>query len=196
MFATKSGLVKKTRLKAYSRPRNGGIWAINLKEDDDVISVVKTNGANQIILATKVGMAVKFNETDVRPVSRHSMGVKGITLKKKGDEVIGMVVAEEDKTLLTITENGFGKRSPISDYRLINRGGSGVINIKTTDRNGGVVVIKSVTDEDELMLISVGGQVIRTSSKFISVIGRNTQGVRLMRMNKDDKVADAARILG
>ena len=196
IFATKSGLVKKTRLKAYSRPRNGGIWAINLKEDDDVISVVKTNGANQIILATKVGMAVKFNETDVRPVSRHSMGVKGITLKKKGDEVIGMVVAEEDKTLLTITENGFGKRSPISDYRLINRGGSGVINIKTTDRNGGVVVIKSVTDEDELMLISVGGQVIRTSSKFISVIGRNTQGVRLMRMNKDDKVADAARILG
>ena len=196
VFATTGGLVKKTRIRAYSKPRKGGIWAINLREGDDVISVVKTNGEKQLILATKEGMAVKFNETDVRPVARHSFGVRGITLKKKGDEVIGMVVAQEDRTLLTITENGFGKRSPISDYRLINRGGSGVINIKTNERNGGVIVIKSVSDEDELMLISVNGQVIRTSAKFISVIGRNTQGVRLMRLNQGDKVADAARILG
>jgi DNA gyrase subunit A len=196
IFATKFGLVKKTSLKAYSRPRMGGIWGIKLNEGDDVISVVKTTGNQKLIVATKVGMAVRFNETDVRSVSRHSLGVRGIRLKKKGDEVVGMVVADSNRTLLTITENGYGKRTEIDDYRLINRGGSGVINIKTSERNGGVVVIKSVTDEDELMLISVGGQVIRTSSKFINVIGRNTQGVRLMRLNTGDKVADAARIVG
>jgi len=196
IFATNKGLVKKTKLKAYSRPRKGGIWAINLNDGDDVVDVIKTDGTKQIILATKHGMAVRFNETDVRAVSRHSIGVRGIRLKKKGDKVVGMVVAEEDKTLLTVTENGFGKRTPISDYRLINRGGSGVINIKTTERNGGVVVIKSVTDEDELMFISVNGQVIRTSAKFISVISRNTQGVTLMRMNKGDKVTDAAKLVG
>jgi DNA gyrase subunit A len=195
LFATKKGLVKKTNLKKYSRPRKGGIWAIKLRENDDVIDVIKTDGTEQIILATKEGMAVRFNETDVRPVSRHSQGVKGISLKKDDDEVIGMVIAEPEKTLLTITENGFGKRTVIANYRLINRGGSGVINIKTTERNGKVVTIKSVNDEDELMFISVNGQVIRTSSKFISVIGRNTQGVTLMRLNKGDKVADAAKII-
>ncbi len=194
VFSTKSGLVKKTSLKAYSRPRQGGIWAINLREDDDLVSVVKTNGENQLIIATKKGMAVKFNERDVRPVSRHSMGVRGIRLKQ-GDEVVGMVAANDNKTLLTVTENGYGKRTYIKDYRLINRGGRGVINIKTTERNGNVSVIKSVDDEDELMLITVNGQVIRTSSKFISIIGRNTQGVRLMRLNPGDKVADAAKII-
>ena len=196
VFATKKGIVKKTALKAYSRPRQGGIWAINLQNDDDVIGVIKTTGDMKIIIATKEGMAVRFNETDVRPVSRHSQGVKGITLKKDDDEVIGMVIAEPEKTLLTVTENGYGKRTIIANYRLINRGGSGVINIKTSERNGKVATIKSVTDEDELMFISVNGQVIRTSSKFISVIGRNTQGVTLMRLNKGDKVADAAKIVG
>ncbi|MFH2019885.1 MAG: DNA gyrase subunit A [archaeon] len=194
VFATKQGLVKKTNLEEYSRPRQGGIWGIALNDGDDVIDVVKTNGTQQLIIATKDGNAVRFNETDVRSVGRHSQGVRGIRLK--GDDiVIGMVVAEDGKTLLTITENGFGKRTPVEDYRLINRGGSGVINIKTSDRNGGVVTIKSVTEEDEIMLISVGGQVIRTSTKFISVIGRNTQGVRLMKLDENDKVADAAKII-
>jgi DNA gyrase subunit A len=196
IFATKQGLVKKTSLKLYSKPRQGGIWGIKLNEGDDVVSVVKTDGQQQLILATAEGKAVRFNETDVRSVSRHSLGVRGIRLTKNDDEVVGLVVAELDKTLLTITQNGFGKRTEIQDYRLINRGGSGVINIKTTDRNGKVAIIKTVTDEDELMLISVNGQVIRTSAKFINVISRNTQGVRLMRMNDGDKVADAARILG
>ncbi|MBN2368721.1 DNA gyrase subunit A [Candidatus Woesearchaeota archaeon] len=195
IFATKKGLAKKTALMEYSRPRQGGIWAIKLNDNDDVVDVVKTNSKQQIIIATKQGMAVRFNENDVRAVGRYSQGVIGIRLKKK-DEVIGMVVADESKTLLTVTENGYGKRTPIGDYRLINRGGSGVINIKTSERNGNVVSIKSVFDEDELMFISVSGQVIRTSSKFISVIGRNTQGVRLMKMNKGDKVADAAKIVG
>ncbi len=194
LFGTKKGIVKKTNLKAYSRPRRGGIWAINLVPGDDVIDVVLTDGGKQIILASKKGNAVKFNETDARPLGRYSKGVIGMRLGK-GDEVIAMVIAEDDKTLLTITENGYGKRTMISDYRLINRGGKGVINIKTTSRNGDVVAVKSVTDEDELMLISKEGQVIRTSAKFISVIGRNTQGVRLMRMNPGDKVSDAAKIM-
>ncbi len=194
VFATKKGLVKKTNLMAYSNPRHGGIWAILLNEGDDVVDVVKTNGSQQLIIATSNGAAVRFNETDVRAVGRYSQGVRGIRLKGS-DEVIGMVVADETKTLLTVTENGFGKRTPITDYRLINRGGSGVINIKTTERNGKVVSIKAISDEDELMLISVSGQVIRTSSKFISVIGRNTQGVRLMRLGESDKIADTAKIV-
>jgi DNA gyrase subunit A len=194
VFATKKGLAKKTKLDEYSNPRQGGIWAIYLNEDDDVVSVVRTNGSQQLILATAEGNAVRFVETDVRSVGRYSQGVRGIRLKGD-DEVIGMVVADETKTLLTITENGFGKRTEITDYRLINRGGSGVINIKTTDRNGKVVSIKTVNDEDELMFISVDGQIIRTSSKFISVIGRNTQGVRLMRLDSGDKVADCAKLV-
>jgi DNA gyrase subunit A len=194
VFATRKGVVKKTNLGAYSNPRHGGIWAINLVEGDVVVDVVKTNGSQQLILATANGMAVRFNETDVRAVGRYSQGVIGIRLKGD-DKVIGMVDAEPTKTLLTLTENGFGKRTDINDYRLINRGGSGVINIKTTERNGKVVSIMSVSDEDELMLISVGGQVIRTSSKFISVIGRNTQGVRIMRLRTGDRIADAAKIV-
>lgn len=194
VFATKNGIIKKTSLHAYSRPRQGGIWAINLMPGDDLIGVSLTDGTKQIILASSKGMAVKFNETDARPLGRYSKGVIGMRLKGK-DKVIGMVLAEDEKTLLTVTENGYGKRTLISDYRLINRGGLGVINIKTTDRNGDVVSVKSVTDEDELMFISKGGQVIRTRSQFISVIGRNTQGVRLMRMKPGDVVSDAARIV-
>ena len=194
VFATKKGLVKKTNLEAYSRPRQGGIWGINLVEGDDVVDVVKTDGEKELLIATANGAAVRFNETDARPVGRNSQGVRGIRLKGN-DLVVGMVVCESGKTILTVTENGYGKRTPVEDYRLINRGGSGVINIKTSDRNGSVATIKSVTDEDELMLMSIQGQVIRTSAKFISVIGRNTQGVRLMRMNSGDKVSDAAKII-
>ena len=160
---------------------------------DDVIEVVLTNGNQNIILASKKGQAVKFNEKDARSIGRYSKGVIGMKLRNQ-DEVIGMVIADEDKTLLTVTENGYGKRSEISDYRLINRGGSGVINIKTTARNGNVVTIKSVTDEDELILTSKEGKIIRTFCKFISVIGRNTQGVRLMKLNPGDKCVDVAKI--
>ncbi|MFH0875951.1 MAG: DNA gyrase subunit A [archaeon] len=194
LFATKKGIIKKTNIMAYSRPRQGGIIAINLEESDDLIGVVMTDGQKQIMLASKDGQAVKFNETDARPLGRNSKGVIGMRLKE-GDEVIGVIIAEDDKTLLTITSNGYGKRTPISDYRIINRGGSGVINIQTNERNGGVVVVKSVTDEDELILMSQDGMAIRTSCKFISVIGRNTQGVRLMKLNDGDKIIDAAKII-
>ncbi|MBU0757602.1 MAG: DNA gyrase subunit A [Nanoarchaeota archaeon] len=194
MFATKKGIIKKTNLALYSRPRQGGIWAINLDQGDDVIDVVLTDGEKRIILASSNGQAVKFNETDARPLGRYSKGVIGMRLKKD-DVLVGMVIAEDEKTLLTITENGYGKRTIFSEYRLINRGGSGVINIQTTDRNGKVVAVKSVTDEDELIMISKDGMAIRTSCKYISVIGRNTQGVRLMKLNPTDKCVDVAKIV-
>jgi|FLOH01.1.fsa_nt_gi DNA gyrase subunit A len=193
--ATKNGIVKKTSLEAYSRPRNGGIIALTLAEKDQLVDVKLTDGNKQLLLATKHGFAVKFDEKDARSIGRTSMGVKGVTLRGD-DELIGMVIADDKDTLLTITEHGYGKKTPISDYRLINRGGKGVINIKTTDRNGGVVAIKAVNEDDELIFISKHGIVIRTSSSDISTIGRNTQGVRLMRMKDDDRVVSAAKIVG
>tara|TARA_Y100000310_G_scaffold118295_1_gene117157 strand:- start:5084 stop:9079 length:3996 start_codon:yes stop_codon:yes gene_type:complete len=194
IMGTKKGTVKKTALENFSRPRKGGIIAINLEESDELINVVLTEGSQQILLATKNGMAVKFDEKNVRPTGRSSMGVRGIRLKDK-DEVIGMVRSEDNDTLLTLTENGYGKRTKVSEYRLINRGGSGVKNIVCSERNGKVISIKSVTDDDEIFIISRNGVIIRTSAKGISVIGRNTQGVRLMRMSKNDKVVGAAKVL-
>ncbi|MBC8501044.1 MAG: DNA gyrase subunit A [DPANN group archaeon] len=194
LTATKNGIVKKTSLEAYSRPRRGGIIGLNLDKGDEVVDVVLTDGKKKILLATKKGYAVKFDEKDVRPIGRVSRGVKGVSLRKE-DELIGMIIARDDKKVLTVTENGYGKKSLISDYRFIRRGGRGVINIKTSDRNGDVVAIKSVTDDDELMFISRNGIVIRTFSSDISTIGRNTQGVRLMRLNEKDVVVSAAKII-
>ncbi|MBR9677574.1 DNA gyrase subunit A [Candidatus Woesearchaeota archaeon] len=195
LMATKNGVIKKTSLSAYSRPRKGGIIAINLDDNDQLINTVLTDGEQQIILASSNGKAVKFHERDARSIGRTSRGVRGISLKK-GDELVGMVLANDEDALLTITENGFGKRTKISEYRLINRGGSGVINIQTTSRNGKVVSVKAVTAHDEVMLISKNGIIIRTAAQGISMIGRNTQGVRLMRMkSSDDKVVAAAKII-
>ena len=193
-FITKKGTVKKTSLEAYSRPRQGGIIAINLNEGDDVVDVKKTEGNEQLLIATAKGMAVKFNETDVRSMGRASTGVRGINLGID-DYVIGMVKAPDSAILATITENGYGKKTRIDDYRLINRGGKGVRNIICSPRNGKVVSIKRVEDNDDLMFITSNGIVIRTPAKDISVIGRNTQGVRLMRMSDDDKVVSAAKIV-
>jgi len=194
LTATRNGIVKKTSLEAYSRPRRGGIIGLNLDEGDEVVDVVLTDGKKKILLATKKGYAVKFDEKDVRPIGRVSRGVKGVSLRSE-DELIGMIIARDDKKVLTVTENGYGKKSLISDYRFIRRGGKGVINIKTSDRNGDVVAIKSVTDDDELMFISRNGIVIRTFSSDISTISRNTQGVRLMRLNEKDVVVSAAKIV-
>jgi DNA gyrase subunit A len=192
-MATKNGLVKKTSLLDYSRPRNGGIKGILIEDGNSLINVVKTDGNQQIFLATKNGMAVKFNEQCVRSMGRVSKGVKGITLKDK-DEVIAMDKADDEKTLLTITENGFGKRTNIIEYRLINRGGVGVRNIICSERNGKVVAVKPVIHDDEVMFISKNGILIRTPVEGINVIGRNTQGVRLMRLSSNDKVVTAAKI--
>ncbi len=193
IMATKKGLLKKTPLSEYSRPRNNGIVGIKLNEGDELVTVKLTPGTLRFIIATKKGMAVRFDETEVRDVGRNSMGVRGIRLNKT-DEVIGMEVAIERGQLLTITENGYGKRTDIPEYRLISRGGKGVINIQTTERNGDVVAIKTVKDDDEIMVVSKNGIVIRLPVTEISKIGRNTQGVRIMRLKENDKVSTVERV--
>src|SRR3989338_2494444 len=193
IMATKNGTAKKTELMAYSNPRKTGIVAITLDEKDELINVALTDGNQQIILATKNGNAVRFEEKNVRPTGRSAQGVRGIKLSDK-DEVVGMEVASDEKTLLTIPENGYGKRTQISEYRLINRGGSGVINIQCSERNGSVVSICSVADSDDIIFITKNGIVIRVSATGISVIGRNTQGVRIMKLEANDKVVAAVKV--
>ena len=191
-MVTKNGLIKKTSLKEYSNPRKGGIIAINLKEGDLLIEVILTQDGEELIVASKGGMAVKFKGDQIRPVGRNSMGVRAIRLVD--DEVIGVTRAND--TLLTITENGYGKRTKVDDYRLINRGGKGVINIKTSERNGKVAGVRSVTDKDDLIFVTQNGILIRTSAKDISTIGRNTQGLRIMKLNDGDKVISVAKVIG
>ncbi len=192
-MVTANGTVKKTSLAEFSNPRKGGIIALGLDEKDELKSVMLTDGNQQIIIATQGGMAVKFHESDVRAMGRTATGVIGIRLRD--DKVVGATIADDKLTLVTVTENGYGKRTPISDYRLINRGGVGVINIKITDKNGSVVSIAAVTDQDELMLISQAGVLIRTPVTGISVIGRNTQGVRVMKLDEKDKVISLAKVV-
>ena len=193
IMATKKGTVKKTELMAYSNPRRHGIVAITLESGDELINVELTDGSQQIILATKNGLAVRFEERDVRPTGRSAQGVRGISLKDN-DELVGMVVASDKKTLLSVTENGYGKRTSISDYRLISRGGLGVINIQCSERNGKVVSICPVTDDDDIIFISRDGIVIRVPASDVSVIGRNTQGVRIMKLEGNDKIVSAVKV--
>ncbi len=193
LMATKDGVVKKTSLIAYSRPRAGGIIAITLEEGDQLVNVLRTDGNNEVLLATRNGLAVRFHESQARPIGRSGKGVTGISLKGD-DEVIAMVATDPQKTILTVTENGYGKRTPLEEYRLIHRGGVGVINIQCSERNGTVVGVAAVSDTDEIMLISQLGITIRMSVKDLSVIGRNTQGVRLMRLEDNDKVVACATI--
>ena len=193
LFATKKGLVKKTKLNAYSRPRQGGIIGINLNEGDEVVEVILTDGHQKILIASSNGQAVKFFEADARPVGRNSYGVRGIRLGKE-DQVVGMIIAKDDKTVLTVTENGYGKRTIIEEYRLISRGGKGVRNIICSPRNGRVVGIRAVKDDDELMVVSKKGILIRVPVRNISVIGRNTQGVRIMKLDQGDCVVSIAKI--
>jgi len=194
LMCTKKGVIKKTSVENFSHPRKGGIIALGLEEDDSLVNVLLTDGKQQILIATRNGRAVKFHEKDARPMGRTARGVRGIKLQNE-DFVAGIVIAEDDKKLLTITENGFGKRTIISDYRLISRGGKGVINIQCSERNGNVAAVKSVNDIDELVFISKKGIIIRTSSSQISCIGRNTQGVRIMRLGVGDKVVAAAKVV-
>jgi DNA gyrase subunit A len=194
VMSSRNGVIKKTRLSAFSNPRRGGINAMNIPEKDNLIEAKITDGSCDIVLGTKEGQAIRFHEDKVRDMGRAAYGVRGITLGKR-DLVIGMVVVKRDTTLLSVTENGYGKRSSISDYRVTNRGGKGVINIKANERNGKVVTIKEVVDEDELMLITQKGIIIRQPVKQIKVIGRNTQGVRLINLDSGDRVVDVARVV-
>ena len=191
---TKKGLVKKTALSAYSRPRRGGIIAMHILEDDRLIEAAITDGSHEIVLATHQGQAVRFLERDVRDMGRSTRGVKGISLLK-GDSVVGMVAMKREGVLLTVCANGFGKRTHITDYRLTRRGGKGVINIKATERNGTVVSVKEVVDGDELMIISQDGILIRLPIRDIKVIGRNTQGVKLINLGEKDRVIDVAGVV-
>ena len=195
VFVTKKGIVKKISLDAFNNPRKGGITAINLKERDSVVDVMLSTAGTHYILCSKKGRAVKFSEQDVREIGRSGMGVRGIRLRDD-DEVIGVDIAEDNADLFTVTENGFGKRTLLSEYRLIKRGGSGVRNIKVTEKTGNVVGIKTVREDNEILCITDKGQVIRTAVKDISRIGRNTQGVRIVRLREGDKVAGVSRVVG
>jgi DNA gyrase subunit A len=178
--ATRKGLIKKTVLSAYGNPRRGGINAVLLEEGDALFEAIISDGTQDLILAKKKGLAIRFHENEVRAMGRTAYGVKAVTLDDAEDEVVGMVGVKRQATLLTVTEHGYGKRSEISEYRISHRGGKGIITIKTTERNGCVVAVKEVVDGDELMIITRRGQLIRMPVKGISVIGRNTQGVRLV----------------
>jgi len=198
MFATARGVVKKTALSAFSNINRRGIIAISLDINDELIGVALTSGQDQILLGTRTGMAIRFKESDVRAMGRPAAGVKGIELEKD-DEVVSMIVVPHDADpaawmVLTACVNGFGKRTPVEEYRLIRRGGKGVINIRTTDRNGHVVGMRVVRDEDELMLITEKGQLIRTRVEEIRETGRNAQGVRLIRLDEGDRLVAMATV--
>jgi DNA gyrase subunit A len=194
VMATRQGVIKKVSLDAFSNPRVTGVNAMNLPEGDELIEAALSDGTYEIVLATRKGMAIRFPEEKVRAMGRTAYGVKGITLAT-GDYVIGMVVVKRDASLLVVAENGYGKRTSIDDYRITNRGGKGIINIKTSERNGEVVTIKEALDDDELILITKNGIANRQAVKEIKVIGRNTQGVRLISLKGDGKVVDVARVV-
>jgi DNA gyrase subunit A len=194
IMATKFGVIKKTELEAFSHPRAKGIIAISLDENDQLIGVELSSGENEVLLGTADGMAVRFNEQDVRPMGRTARGVKGINLRK-GDEVVGMAVVDPKGDVLSVCENGYGKRTPIEEYRSQSRGGIGIINIKATERNGKVVAIKSVSDDDDLMLITRNGIVIRFHVKDIRPIGRNTQGIRMIKVDEGDALVAVAKVV-
>jgi DNA gyrase subunit A len=193
--ATRKGLIKKTVLSAYGNPRRAGINAVLLEEEDALIEAILTDGTQDLILAKRMGLAIRFHEQEVRPMGRTAYGVKAVELDDPQDAVVSMVAVKRQATLLAVTEHGFGKRSEISEYRVTHRGGKGIITIKTTERNGHVVAVKEVVDSDELMIITRLGQMIRMPVKGISVLGRNTQGVRLVNLDEGDAASGVTRVV-
>jgi DNA gyrase subunit A len=196
VMATKQGLIKKTELSAYSNPRQGGIIALGLEEGDRLISVHLTDGQREILIGTKQGITIRFKEDEVRPMGRTAYGVKAITLEE-GNEVIGMETITPDSTtaILTVTEGGYGKRTPVTEYRIQGRGGKGIISVKTTERNGPAVGFLQVRDGDEIMLMAAQGKVLRCRVDDIREVGRNTQGVRVLDLEgADDRVVAVARL--
>ncbi len=195
ILASKKGIIKKTSLEAYSRPRQNGIIAINIREGDSLLEARQTNGSNEVIMALKTGRAIRFNEAKVRPMGRNASGVRGIKLAHDKDEVIGMVCLEnEDFNILVVSENGYGKRSNLDDYRVTNRGGKGIKTINITDKTGNLIAIKNVTNNDDLMIINRSGLTIRLSVSELRVMGRATQGVRLINLRDNDTIAAVAKV--
>ena len=195
ILATKKGIIKKTTLEAYSRPRQNGVNAITIKDGDQLLEARLTNGSSEVMIAVRSGKAIRFNESIVRAIGRTASGVRGITLGHDKDEVIGMVcVQDENEDILVVSENGYGKRSKIDDYRVTNRGGKGVKTINVTDKTGDLIAMKSVSDENDLMIITHNGITIRLPISSISVLGRATQGVRVINLKGDDRIASVARV--
>ncbi|MBN2635699.1 MAG: DNA gyrase subunit A [Prolixibacteraceae bacterium] len=195
ILATKKGIIKKTTLEAYSRPRQNGVNAITIKEGDQLLEARLTNGKSEVMIAVRSGKAIRFNESIVRAIGRTASGVRGITLGHENDEVIGMVcVMDENEDILVVAEKGYGKRSKIDDYRITNRGGKGVKTLNITEKTGELVAIKSVSDDNDLMIITQKGITIRLAVNTISVLGRATQGVRVINLREDDRIASVARI--
>jgi DNA gyrase subunit A len=196
IMATKKGQVKKTALEQYSRPRTNGINAITVREDDELLEAKLTNGNSQVLLAVKSGKAIRFEESKTRPMGRNASGVRGISLQGATDEVVGMVTVNDmDTNILVVSENGYGKRSSLEDYRITNRGGKGVKTISITDKTGHLVAIKNVTDNDDLMIIKKSGVAIRMEVASLRVMGRATQGVRLINLKGDDAIAAVAKVI-
>ena len=196
IMATKKGQVKKTSLEQYSRPRSNGINAITIKDGDVLLEAKLTTGQSQVVLAVKSGKAIRFEENKTRPMGRNASGVRGIRLANDADEVIGMVsVNDMDSDILVVSENGYGKRSKLEDYRMTNRGGKGVKTISITEKTGSLVSIKNVSDSDDLMIINRSGIAIRMEVESLRVMGRATQGVRLINLRDDDTIAAVAKVL-
>jgi DNA gyrase subunit A len=204
IMATKKGQVKKTSLEQYSRPRTNGINAITIKEDDELLEAKLTTGNSQVMLALKSGKAIRFEEAKTRPMGRNASGVRGIRLANDKDEVVGMVTVEnpQEESVLVVSENGYGKRTYIDDpedgeavYRITNRGGNGVKTISITEKTGHLVAIKTVTDEDDLMIINKSGIAIRMAVNDLRVMGRATQGVKLINLKGDDSIAAVAKVM-
>ncbi|MEJ6682194.1 MAG: DNA gyrase subunit A [Flavobacteriales bacterium] len=197
ILCTKQGMIKKTTLEAYSRPRTNGINAITIKDNDELLEAKLTNGENEIVMALKSGKAIRFPEQKVRAVGRTAQGVKGVTLQGPKDEVIGMicVTSGDESDILVVAEKGYGKRSAIADYRVTNRGGKGVKTINITDKTGELIAIKNVTDEDDVMIINRSGVAIRLQLSDLRTMGRNTQGVRLINLKGNDEIAAVAKVI-
>jgi DNA gyrase subunit A len=195
ILCTKKGTIKKTSLEAYSRPRQNGVNAITIRENDQLLEARLTNGENEMMLAVKSGKAIRFHESHARAIGRTASGVRGITLGSENDELVGMVcVASEEDDILVVSEHGYGKRSKIGDYRITNRGGKGVKTINVTEKTGALVSIKNVTDGDDLMIITEAGVTIRVPVGEIRMTGRAAQGVKLINLREDDCIASVARV--
>jgi DNA gyrase subunit A len=193
VMCTRQGTVKKTDLAAFSNPRSAGIIAIQVDDDDRLIAVAETDGQKDLVMGSRNGMAIRFAEADVRPMGRTAFGVRGMQLRD-GDEVVAMEVVTEDGTLLTVCENGYGKRTDVSEYRRQTRGGIGLKNVQTSDRNGQVIGLACVTDRHELLLVTEQGQIIRMKAGDLRPIGRDTQGVRLMDLGEADRLVSIATL--
>jgi len=196
ILCTKKGIIKKTSLEAYSRPRANGINAVTIREGDELLEARITSGKDEMIMALKSGRAIRFNESKVRPMGRNASGVRGIRIEdEKNDEVIGMIcIPDVSSTVLVVSEHGYGKRTDVEDYRITNRGGKGVKALNVTDKTGSLIAIKNVTDKDQLMIINRSGIAIRLSVAALRITGRVTQGVKLINLKGEDTIAAVTQI--